>query len=196
MLIYLRLIVNMKDLNKSQKQITLKHLYIHEQKMIGIKFYPDKVIQALIKELPNVKWSAKYGMVVVPNKSANLKIIFNKFKGVCWINCTHFFPNKPVNKGNEEISVDSFRKRPLKKDWRYCPEEFYLKLELRKYAINTARTYIPLFEAFINYYKDEQNLMDLNEFKIRTYLQMLVQQGRSDSYINQSINSINPVGSK
>ena len=32
--------------------------------------------------------------------------------------------------------------------------------------------------------------MALDEFKIRTYLQMLVQQGRSDSYINQSINSI------
>ena len=180
----------MRDTNKSEKQITLKHLYIQEQKMIGIKFYPDKVIQALIKQLPNVKWSAKYGMVVLPNEKDNLKIIFKIFKGVCWINCGHFFPNKPVNKGNEEISVDSFRKRSLKKDWRYCPEEFYLKLELRKYAINTARTYIHLFEAFINYYKDEKDLMDLNEFKIRSYLQMLVQKGRSDSYINQSINSI------
>jgi integrase/recombinase XerD len=135
-------------------------------------------------------------MVYVINNKGNIKAIFEKFRGVCWINCSYFFPNKPINNGNEEISVDSFRKRPPKKDWRYCPEEFYLKLELRKYAINTARTYISLFEAFINYYKDELNLMALDEFKIRAYLQMLVQQGRSDSYINQSINSINPVGLK
>ena len=172
------------------RNITLKHLLINEEKQIGILFYPDKVIQALIKELPNVKWSAKYGMVILPNNKDNLNTIFDKFRGVCWINCNHFFPNKPVNGGTEEISVDSFRKRLFKKDWRYCPEEFYLKLELRKYSINTARTYIPLFEAFINYYKNEQNLMALDEFKIRAYLQMLVQQGRSDSYINQSINSI------
>ena len=32
--------------------------------------------------------------------------------------------------------------------------------------------------------------MALDEFKIRAYLQMLVQQGRSDTYINQSINAV------
>ena len=36
------------------KHITLKHLLIHNQKIIGIQFYPDKVIQAFIKELPNL----------------------------------------------------------------------------------------------------------------------------------------------
>lgn len=176
--------------DKPEKQITLKHLYISEKKMIGIKFYPDKVIQALIKELPQVKWSTKYGMVIVPDKKENLDLIFNKFKGVCWINCTHFFTNRPIKAGNEVLSVDSFRKRAPKKNWRYCPEAFYQKLELRKYAINTARTYISLFERFINYYKDEQDLMALDEFRIRTYLQTLVQQGNSDSFINQSINAI------
>ncbi len=181
---------SMRDTKKSEKQITLKNLYIQEQKMIGIKFYPDKVIQALIKQLPNVKWSTIYGMVVLPNNKENLTKIFSLFRGVCWINCGHFFTNKPVKRGNEKLSVDSYRKRPIKKDWRYCPEEFYLKLELRKYAFNTAKTYISLFEAFINYYKDEQELMALDEFMIRSYLQMLVQQGKSDTYINQSINSI------
>ncbi len=172
------------------KNITLKHLLINDQKQIGILFYPDKVIQALIKELPAPKWSKKFGMVYVINNKGNIKAIFEKFRGVCWINCSYFFTNRPIKAGNEELSVDSFRKRAPKKDWRYCPEEFYLKLELRKYAINTARTYISLFEAFINYYKDELNLMALDEFKIRAYLQMLVQQGRSDTYINQSINAI------
>ncbi len=172
------------------KNITLKHLLINEQKKIGLLFYPDKVIQALIKELPGIKWSPKYGMVTIPNNTKNLTLIFEKFKGVCWINCGHFFTNKPIKVGNEELSVDSFRKRAPKKDWRYCPEEYYQKLELRKYSINTAKTYIPLFEAFINHYKEEQDLMALDEQRIRIYLQKLVQQGRSESYINLSINAI------
>ena len=178
------------------KNITLKHLLINEQKKIGIQFYPDKVIQALIKELPDVKWSTKYGMATLPNKKENLDIIFSKFRGMCWINCNYFFTNKPVNFGNKDVSVDSFRKRKPKKGFRFCPEEYYLKLELRKYSMNTVRTYVSSFEAFINYYKDEGDLMAIDGLKIRTYLQSLVQHGRSDSYINQSINSINPVGSK
>ena len=51
-------------MRQRERQITLKHMYIKDQKMIGIKFYPDKVLQALIKQLPNVKWSEIYGMLV------------------------------------------------------------------------------------------------------------------------------------
>lgn len=173
-----------------QKQVTLKHLYIENQKMIGLLFYPDKIMQALVKQLPNVKWSTQYEMAFIPNNDKNLNLIFDTFKGVCWINCSHFFPNKPINISNEELSVDSFRKRKPKAGWRYCPEDFYQKLEIRKYALNTAKIYIQLFEKFINHFPEEENLMDLNEYKIRNYLQTLVQSGKSDSYVNQSINAI------
>ena len=125
-------------MSNSERQITLKHLYIENKKMIGIKFYPDKVLQALIKQLPNVKWSETYGMVVIPNTEKHLDTIFETFKGICWINCTQFFPNRPVNTYNKELSVDSFRRRKRKNNWRYCPEEFYIKLEIRKYSLNTS----------------------------------------------------------
>jgi integrase/recombinase XerD len=173
-----------------QKQVTLKHLYITNQKMIGLLFYPDKVLQALIKQLPGVKWSTQYQMAFILNNKKNLDLIFKTFKGVCWVNCSHFYPNKPISVNNEELSVDSFRKRIPRQGWRYCPEEFYQKLEIRKYALNTAKIYIQLFEKFINHFPPEVDLMDLNEFNIRKYLQVLVQKQLSDSYINQSINAI------
>ena len=172
-----------------EQHITLKHLLINEHKMIGLKFYPNKVVQALIKELSSPKWSEKYNMVYLPNNQENLTKIFNKFKGVAWINCNHFFPNKPLHLENGPIDIDYFRKRKVKPGYRTCPEEFYRKLELRKYSFNTAKTYITLFEAYINYYRDSE-LMALDENDVRNYLQYLVQQGRSDSYINQSVNSI------
>ena len=42
---------------KTATYIILKHLLIENKKMIGLQFDPDKVIQALIKELSNPKWS-------------------------------------------------------------------------------------------------------------------------------------------
>jgi len=122
----------------AEQHITLKHLLINEHKMIGLKFYPHKVIHALIKELPTPKWSERYNMVYLPNNQENLTKIFNKFKGAAWINCNHFFPNKPLHRENGPIDIDYFRKRKVKPGCRTCPEEFYRKLELRKYSFTTS----------------------------------------------------------
>ncbi len=173
-----------------ERQITLKHIVIDDQRMIGIKFYPDKVVHALIKTLDNPRWSEKFGLVIVQNNSKNLSDIFDKFKGVAWVNCQYFFTNRPIHNGNEVLSVDDFRKRKPKSNWKYCPEDFYQKLEIRKYSINTARVYITMFERFMNHYRPIDNLMALGENEISRYLQSLVLTKKSDSYINQSINAI------
>jgi len=60
---------------------------------------------------------------------------------------------------------------------------------LRKYANNTVRTYVACFEKFINHYRDKE-LIEINENDIRQYLKQLIQEKRSDSYLNQMINSI------
>ena len=72
------------------KTITLKHLFIKDEKQIGLKFYPDKVINALVKDLPSPKWSNKYNMVFVKNTKENVDLIFEKFRGVAWINGNSF----------------------------------------------------------------------------------------------------------
>ncbi|MFT7034746.1 MAG: integrase/recombinase XerD [Cyclobacteriaceae bacterium] len=180
----------MKFNHHKERMITLKHLFINNQKMIGIKFYPDKVTQSLIKQLPRIKWSNKYAMAVIPNSSENLSSVFGLFKGVAWINCAYFYPNKPVRENNEPISVDSYRKRATSIHWRFCPEEFYQKLEIRKYSMNTARIYIAMFEKFINHFVHIDNLMEIDEYEIKKYLGKLVVDKKSDAYINQSINAI------
>ena len=84
---------------------------IDHKKMIGIKFAPDKVIHALIKSLPNPKWSTTNKMVYLPNTKQNLNQIFFLFKGVVWINYNRFLVNKPINTNNEAVDVSWFRKR-------------------------------------------------------------------------------------
>jgi len=173
----------------SCKTITLYHLMINNQKMIGIKFVPDKVIQALIKTLNSPKWSEAHNLVYVVNTPANLAQIYNTFKGVAFINYNRFLPNKPLNKVGDLPEVDWYRKRTLPENYQRCPEEYLLKLELKRYASNTVRTYVNLFEKFINYYPNYE-LQTLNESHIRAYLQRLISHKKSNSYVNQSINAI------
>ena len=170
-------------------QVNLKHLLIKKQKKIGIQFYPNKVLQALIKELPNPKWSDQFNMVYLPNTKNNLDAIFKKFKGVAWVNTSHFFRDKPINPYRDKLSLDYFRNRKQSEGYKHCPPEYLQKLEIQKYALNTVKTYITCFEAFINHYKN-LDLLEINEELIRQYLQKLVQEKKSNSYINQAINSI------
>nr|WP_298924875.1 site-specific tyrosine recombinase/integron integrase [uncultured Allomuricauda sp.] len=171
------------------RSITLKHLLINDKKCIGIQFYTDRVIQALIKELPDIKWSNEFNMAYLPNTKLHLDMIFKVFRGVVWVNCNFFFEKDLSKNQNEPVNVEWFRKRKLKKNHRVCPKEYLDKLEIKKYANNTVKSYVSLFEAFINFYQ-EKELSTINDADIIAYLQKLVQESRSNSYINQSINSI------
>ena len=173
----------------ARRIVTLKHIYYQNAKYIGLKFYPDKVIQALVKELPHPRWHAESGCVIIKNTRGNLTQVFQKFRGVAWVNGQYFFTNRPVNQGNTDLSVDRFRQRELPEDYRRCPEAYLQKLEIRKYAYNTARTYISMFEGYLNHFSG-RSPDELNEEDIRTYLQKLAQQNKSDSYLNQTINAI------
>jgi len=170
------------------KNITLKHLLIGEEKQIGIKFYPDKVLQTVIKGLPNVKWSEKFGMAYVKNNPKNLNLIFEDFKGIAWVNCNSFFPKNKIKSNAKPFSIEQYRNTP-NANKRKVPEAYLEKLELKQYALNTAKTYVQLFEKFINHYKQTE-LTSIDENDIRNYLKVLVKEGRSASYLNQMINSI------
>ena len=74
-----------------EKSITLKNLLIKQQKCIGLLFNADKVIDALVKELPSPKWSNEFKMPYVLNTQSNQNLIFKTFRGVAWINCNYFF---------------------------------------------------------------------------------------------------------
>ncbi len=170
------------------KHITLKHLLIGNQKMIGLQFHPDKVIHALIKELPNPKWSREFAMVYIIHTKENLNHVFEKFRGVAWINGNSFFKEKVIRE-NEPVDVNWYRNRTKTASYKYVPEAYLLKLELKRYALNTCKIYISLFEKFINQYPDK-DIVELSEQEIRAYLQLLIGQNKSNSYINQTINSI------
>ena len=172
-----------------QKYITLKHLLIEGKKQIGLQFSQDRMLEAICKSLDEINWSDEFSMFYLRNTKSNLGFVFKVFKGIAWVNLSFFFPNRAIKKGNNNLNIKYFRKRELVNGRKTVPEEFLQKLELRKYAFNTAKVYVSCFEAFINFYS-ETVLEDLSEKDIHAYLQHLVNEGKSDSYINQSINAI------
>jgi len=171
------------------RSITLKHIMIDGQKHIGLHFKSDKVIQALVERLPNICWSGQLGMYHLTNTKANLNMIFNTFRGEVWINGNYFFDSSKSRNTDSPKNVEWYRKRMLKENFKRCPAEYLDKLELRKYADNTVKTYVHHFECFINHFHDMEP-KDLTENEIREYLKILVRKSRSHSYINQSVNSI------
>ncbi len=175
---------------KQQLSIQLHHIFIADHKKIGLKFYPNKVIQALVKGLPEIKWSEEYQMAHLPNNQKNLSTLFNTFKGIAWVDCSKFFKDRPVlqpvkNSGN----ISWVKNRKLTADYRTCPDEYLQKLSLKRYADNTIRTYVSLFERFINHYRTLE-LHSIQDHHIQSYLATIVHDGRSDSYLNQMVNAI------
>jgi integrase/recombinase XerD len=177
-----------KDM-KSIQHITLRRLSIENQSCIGLKFYANKVINIIIKELNGLQWSTEFTMYYVPNNKTNIDQIFSLFKGLAWIDTQYFFEKSRAKELNETFDASWVKTRKRPNNFKFCPDNYLQKLELKKYANNTVKTYVSCFEDYLNYYRD-LDVNNLDENDVRNYLVYLIKMDRSDSYINQAINSI------
>jgi integrase/recombinase XerD len=169
--------------------ITLKHLYISDKKQVGLQFNVNHRIEKLLKAMTGVKWSEEFTMYYVLNTKGNVSLLFDTFRGVAWLNGSHFFNKKVVSATNNHISLDQYRVRVPSNGQRFCPESFLHKLEHKRYAMNTARTYIACFEKFMNRYRHRE-LLEITELEISDYIHELSVSSVSTSYVNQMLNSV------
>jgi integrase/recombinase XerD len=165
-------------------KITLKHLMLKGEKKIGMQFYPNKVMNALVRSLPYVKFNKQFNMAYITNTKENLDLIFNVFRGVAWVDGKYFFLNKTLNNNNLAISKKTIQNIPTE-----IPAKYLDKLILKKYADNTVKVYCSMFKQYIRYYIDKP-IDELTELEIRAYLKHLVLAGKSDSYLGQMVNAI------
>ncbi|NNK80547.1 MAG: site-specific integrase [Flavobacteriales bacterium] len=176
-------------MNRNGRSITLCHIMVDEKKCIGLKHHPDKVLEALIRTLPGVEWNKEERIYTLENTLVNIDVLFQTFKGVAWVNGSYFFKEKPIDRNKPLLDVKAIRERILPDGQGRCPEEYLDKLEIRRYALQTAKTYVSRFEHFLNAHPDIP-LEDFDEQDVRAYLQGLIRQGVSDSLVNQSLNAI------
>jgi len=168
-----------------QKSLTLHHLWIHNQKQIGFTYRADKVISALIQQLPETQWSKEHDMYYTPNNSNKVGLILRTFRGIAWVNMNTFLPNKPIRNGfNSPLVLDE-----TKMEASPVPKAYFDKLKLKRYSLNTARSYIACFEKYMSFFNDAPP-MNLTEADIRQFMHKLIQDGASGSQQNQYINAI------
>jgi site-specific recombinase XerD len=174
--------------------ITLRHLLVDRSRCIGIQFFPHPGIQGIVDSLEGIKWSDDYAMHFVPNKRTHFQSLIGKFKGIAWINCHYFFRNKPIKAEGQEqdlTSIKQFAEHACKRiaGGPAFPSEYIEHLEVRRYSLNTARTYVHLFIQYMNYLEG-RDLLEVTEPDIKAFMSTIVKQGKSASYQNQMINSI------
>lgn len=176
-------------MNSPRPYIHLKHLLIDKERRIGLKYPPNISIQRIIETLPSVQYSNEFGMYHVYNHSSNLNLIFQLLKPIAWISGKHFFENKGSVQKTGCTTLRDFRLRKPLGGQRFVPTSFLDKLESKAYALNTCKSYIALFEKFINHFQSHE-LHAITEQMIQAYLLTLVQEKRSHSYVNQMLNAI------
>jgi len=174
---------------KFNQHITLKHLLLNNKKYIGLQFHTNKVLNIVVQKLQDIQWNEEFNMYYVPNTTKHLDAIFSLFRGVAWIDSKYFFEHTRSKQLKETFDVRWYRKRKRQAGFRFCPEIYLQKLELKQYANNTVKSYVSCFETFINHYQNTP-IDHLNENDIRNYIQHLIEIDKSKSYINQAINSI------
>lgn len=169
-----------------RRSITLRNIVVDNIKKIGLDYYSDPIVNALIKSLEGINWSEDFRMYYIEYSKKNIQRIMSKFRGIAWINFKYFYKDTPINWEKDE---PDFKELNRLYENKLCPQEYINKLQVKRYSFNTARTYIHCFEQFLQYYKT-QTPISLTEENIRSYLIHLVNKGFSSSYQNQAINAI------
>ena len=95
--------------------------------------------------------------------------------------CTEDVLNHSKYRKNNPLTISNYK---------YCPDNFKLKLKELRYSESTFKTYCSAIEDFINHHHKIE-LQKLNEQHIQEFLRHLVMERQvSTSYQNQAINAI------
>jgi len=169
--------------------ITPRHQMIEGNPFIGLQYYQNSQIDALVKTLDGVRWSDELRMNCIPKNSETVQILFKTFRNIAWVDLRHLDTNRPVRKNALPEDYTSIRLTNQKYGDRKVPEEFIELLERKRYSINTARNYVSQFAAFMEYFKNTP-LVSIQELQIREYLNHRISQGISTSTQNVICNAI------
>ncbi len=153
-------------INQSNKQLKLY-----------LSFNRD--IVSLLKSIPLCRWNnddscwvmpyTEYGMEELQKIAHSFQLEFRVYK-------------KSGSKGAPRLA-----KHP---GYLKCPDEYMKKLAELRYSENTVKSYMDMFEEFINYYP-AISAPEIDDEKIIDFLRYLVTERKvSTSYQNQSINAI------
>lgn len=172
-----------KNVNKAERRRPNEVLVIKTtKKRLKLLFGYLPELSKTIKTFPYHVWDSKNKWWTVPYSEQFLNEIKQRIADL-----------NLVLRYEEEEQAEGRVQRITPYDlanYRYCPEEFLMKLKELRYSPKTIKVYKESFEEFINFYPT-YDIKNIDETLIIKFLRFLVTERKiSTSYQNQSINAI------
>ncbi|MGW8123258.1 tyrosine-type recombinase/integrase [Roseivirga echinicomitans] len=135
-----------------------------------------------IKTIPYARWDSKNKWWSIPYSQQFLEEINQEAVRLGLKVITEIEPPKKQGVSKLNATEVAF--------YKPCPKTYVNKLTELRYSDNTIKSYVPLFEEFINHFPKE-DLDALNDRHVMEFSRFLVTERKvSTSYQNQAINSI------
>ena len=166
-------------LNKSKNEVILHKTKSNRVRIIfGFNFE----LMNFIKEIPYHKWDSTNKWWSIPYSTIFFESLKQKITSINLnYKCTEEVLNHSKYRKNNPSTISNYK---------YCPDNFKLKLKELRYSESTFKTYCSAIEDFINYHHKIE-LQKLNEQHIQEFLRHIVMERQvSTSYQNQAINAI------
>ncbi len=150
-------------------------------KRLRILFAYDKELVKVLKTMPYSRWNAKNNWWTIPHST---KLLDELSEIALRLNLRIRYTESDLRTGSARLSPTSIV------NYKRCPEAYIGKLRELRYSPQTEKTYVSLFEEFMNHFP----IMDVDEIgekEIIEFCQYLVVDRKvSASYQNQAINAI------
>lgn len=171
------------------QEIYVHHISRNASSFFGLFFEFDSGTADTLRSI-GCQWSADDGCWLLRNNKENLSRILRacKARGI-WVNLRGLqAAQSDAPKPNTAPSQRALSLQPRKQV--EVPPEYEAVLKRRRYSLNTQKTYLGLFRAFINHFADKDST-EITSDEIKEYLLYLVdRKGVSYSTQNQVINAI------
>jgi site-specific recombinase XerD len=159
--------------------VTIKPLEIENKPVLGLFFPFNETLKSIAKN-NGALWNASARCWWMPETKSNLDLLFSIYKGKAWLDI------KALKRAPQKSKSNTY----LKSDNNRVPQAYIDLLKRRRYSPSTLKTYVSLFNAFLNYFP-EMALNEITEASIKAYQDYLVNKRKvSSSMQNQSINAI------
>lgn len=150
-------------------------------RVLFLKFAFNK---QLIKQMKLIQadWSQTQKVWHIPNNKENLNLLFERFRGVAWLNLKALKAAKNISEAfvNQKKMINRIP----------TPQEYLLFLKRKRYSLNTIKTYCSFLREFGGFMVPK-SLEDCKADDIRKYINYLVVEKKvATSTQNQAINAL------
>jgi integrase/recombinase XerD len=162
-------------------KIVLENLHHRNEDCIGIRFDKDFDLNSIVRQIPNTKFSKTNSCWYVPDSPTALNMILETMRNKAWVDYSRLrkFESPSKQPPDRVITIK-----------RECPVEYIEQLDRMRYSPNTKKTYVSLFNQFINHYP-KMNINEISEDQINVFMKHLLDTKKvSASTQNQTINAI------